>query len=137
MTEKLTSEESWQFLREREFGRLAFHLAGEVHITPINYAADESSLLFRTSEGNKLLGIVMHEDVAFEVDEITDDEACSVIVRGKAHHLEGEDAYRAEHVGVRPWLGHGKHNVVEIVPTQVTGRRFELSKPWVSIMPQA
>ena len=30
----------WQMLHEEEFGRLAFHLADEVHLVPINYAVD-------------------------------------------------------------------------------------------------
>ena len=63
---KLDRDACWEFLRGHEFGRLAFHLAGEVHITPINYAVDGQTLLFRTSEGNKLLGVVMNDDVAFE-----------------------------------------------------------------------
>ncbi len=49
---ELTSAECWQMLRDEEFGRLAYRLVDEVHITPINYAVQESSLLFRTAEGN-------------------------------------------------------------------------------------
>ena len=47
----MTADECWQMLKENEFGRLAFHLAGEVHITPINYAVDNRTMLFRTAEG--------------------------------------------------------------------------------------
>ena len=35
---ELTSEECWEMLRHEEFGRLAYRLVDEVHITPINYA---------------------------------------------------------------------------------------------------
>ena len=55
----MTDDECWEFLRSREFGRLAFHLVEQVHITPINYAVDHETLLFRTAPGSKLLGIVM------------------------------------------------------------------------------
>ena len=51
----LTSEECWELLHDEEFGRLAFRLVDEVHITPINYAVEGGSLLFRTAEGSKLL----------------------------------------------------------------------------------
>ena len=54
---ELTSEECWEMLREEEFGRLAYRLVDEVHITPINYAVEGGSLLFRTAEGNKLLAV--------------------------------------------------------------------------------
>ena len=135
MSEKLTHEECWEFLRAHEFGRLAFHLSGEVHITPINYAVDEETLLFRTGQGNKLLGIVMSDDVAFEIDDFSGDHAWSVVVRGKARRLEGQEIYRAEHVGVRPWVGQDKHEVVEITPTGITGRAFDVSRPWQHIIP--
>ncbi|MGB4835584.1 MAG: pyridoxamine 5'-phosphate oxidase family protein, partial [Nostocoides sp.] len=36
----LSDEQCWEFLGNHEFGRLAFHLAGEVHIAPVNYVAD-------------------------------------------------------------------------------------------------
>jgi hypothetical protein len=52
---ELTSEECWEMLRDEEFGRLAYRLVDAVHITPINYAVESGSLLFRTAEGNKLL----------------------------------------------------------------------------------
>lgn len=42
----LTPEQCWEMLRGDEFGRLAFRLVDEVHITPINYAVDGQSLLF-------------------------------------------------------------------------------------------
>ena len=58
MTE-LSLEECWEMLRAEEFGRLAFRLVDEVHITPINYAVDGETLLFRTAEGNKLLSAAM------------------------------------------------------------------------------
>ena len=66
----MTTEECWEFLRLPEFGRMAFHLAEQVHITPINYAVDGETLLFRTAEGSKLLAVVMNPDIAFEIDAL-------------------------------------------------------------------
>lgn len=127
---KLTTDECWEMLRDNEFGRLAFHLAGEVHITPVNYAVDGRTLLFRTAEGNKLLGVVMNDDVAFEIDEYDDEHARSVILRGTARVLEGQEAYRSENVPLRPWVNTEKYNVVEIAPKEMSGRAFDLEKPW-------
>lgn len=133
----LSTEECWGFLSEQEFGRLAFRLVDEVHLTPINYAVDTQTgsrtLLFRTAEGAKLLAAAMHSEVAFEIDEFGDETARSVVVRGRARILEGLDAHRSENVPLRPWVGSEKHNVVEIEPFEVTGRSFELHRPWTNL----
>ena len=47
---ELTTEECWAALRKDEFGRLAYRLGDEVHIAPLNYAVDGSTLLFRFLE---------------------------------------------------------------------------------------
>ena len=97
----LDEDECWAMLRDNEFGRLAFHLADEVHIVPINYAVDaDNHLVFRTAEGSKLLGLTMNADVAFEIDDFTDGTAQSVVVRGRAHKLEGPRARAAEQLSL-------------------------------------
>ncbi|QBF46220.1 pyridoxamine 5'-phosphate oxidase family protein [Janibacter limosus] len=133
---ELSRDECWELLRSNEFGRLAFHLMGEVHIVPINYASDHEVLLFRTSQGNKLLGVVMQSDVAFEIDGYVEDEAWSVIVRGDARVLEKrDDRERAENSRLRSWIPTDKEVFVEIVPEEITGRRFDLDKPWEHAIP--
>ena len=132
---ELTSEECWQMLRDEEFGRLAFRLVDEVHITPINYAVEGGSLLFRTAEGNKLLAVVMGSEVAFEIDRYREDSARSVVVRGTARLLPEDEAHRAENIPLRPWVPTLKYNVVEIQPKVVSGRAFELSRPWLHLRP--
>jgi uncharacterized protein len=128
---ELDQEECWAALHAEEFGRLAYRLGDEVNLVPLNYAVDGDTLLFRTAEGSKLLAIVMHPDVVFEIDSYDEDSAQSVIVRGRARLLEEDEAHRAESTRLRPWLPTLKYNVVEIVPVQVTGRRFDLSRPWL------
>jgi len=131
----LHPEESWRFLREHEFGRLAFHLVGEVHIVPINYALDGERLIFMTAEGSKLFGVTANNDVAFEVDEIVDDRATSVIVRGRAKTLEGQAAYVVERLPVRPWIYTPTSVVVAIQVEEISGRRFDLTRPWLRDLP--
>ncbi len=130
---KLSHDDCWQMLREEEFGRLAFRLVDEVHITPINYAVDHDTLLFRTAAGNKLLSVAMDSEVAFEIDRYDDTSASSVVVRGSARILPEDEAHRAENVPLRPWVGTPKYNVVEIHPRTITGRAFELSRPWLHL----
>jgi nitroimidazol reductase NimA-like FMN-containing flavoprotein (pyridoxamine 5'-phosphate oxidase superfamily) len=133
---ELTLEECWEMLRRHELGRLAFHLTDEVHITPVNYAVDEDTLLFRTAEGSKLLAVVMNADVAFEIDEHDEHTACSVILRGSAELLDEHSAHRAENLPLRPWVENPKYNVVEITPTEISGRRFRLHRPWLHEIPE-
>jgi uncharacterized protein len=133
----MTTDECWEMLRANEFGRLAFHLAGEVHLTPINYAVDHDTLLFRTAEGSKLLGVEMNPDVAFEIDEFDEHHARSVVVRGVARHLGEAEEHRAENVPLRPWVATLKYDVVEIRPTEISGRKFELSRPWLHMIPES
>ena len=124
--EVLDDDECWEALRADELGRLAYRLADEVNIVPLNYAVDGETLLFRTAEGSKLLGVVMDADVVLEIDGHDDQFAQSVIVRGVARVLSEAEEHRVENVALRPWLDTLKYNVVEIRPTRITGRRFKL-----------
>jgi uncharacterized protein len=134
VTTELTTDECWEALKRDEFGRLAYLLGDEINLVPVNYAVDGETLLFRTAEGDKLLGVVMHPEVVFEIDHFPDDDhAVSVIVRGSARKLEEDEAHRAENVPLRPWVDTLKYNVVEIQPTRLTGRRFELHRPWLHL----
>lgn len=125
---ELSLDECWELLRAHAMGRLAFHLADQVNITPINYVVDKDTLLFRTAEGSKLLGVVMNENVAFEIDGESGHTAWSVIVRGTAKLLDEFAAHRADDLPLRPWVGSYKYNVVEITPNAITGRRFVLDQ---------
>lgn len=124
---ELTTEECWEVLRGQEFGRLAYLLGDEVNIAPVNYTVVGETLLFMTAEGSKLLGVVMHPEVVFEVDRHDDDFAHSVIVRGRARQLPESEEHRVEGSGLRTWIDTLKYNVVEIAPTRITGRRFRLT----------
>ena len=131
VTTELDQDECWAALRAQEFGRLAYRLCDQIGLVPLNYAVDGDTLLFRTAEGSKLLGIVMHPDVVFEIDQYGEESAHSVIVRGKARLLEEDEAHRADTSRLRTWLATLKYNVVEIEPLEITGRRFVLARPWL------
>jgi hypothetical protein len=134
--QELHELECWERLAECEFGRLAYHLVDEVHIVPINYTvATRQRLLFRTAEGSKLLGVVMHSDVAFEIDGIEGEQAWSVVARGRGRRLDGPEAREADDLPLRPWVDTPKFNVVAIEVTEVTGRAFHLDRPWRHMRP--
>lgn len=135
---EMTAEECWAMLGTHEFGRLAFRVVDEQHITPINYAVDRDAdgrdvLLFRTAPGSKMLAVALGGEVAFEIDDFSGETAMSVVVRGSARLLEEDEEHRAENLPLRPWVGTPKYDVVEISPVEVTGRRFELTRPWLHL----
>jgi nitroimidazol reductase NimA-like FMN-containing flavoprotein (pyridoxamine 5'-phosphate oxidase superfamily) len=124
----LAEDEAWEFLRRHQFGRLAYHLVGEVHIVPLNYAVSQRYVLFRTAPGSKLLGIVMNENVAFEVDRVDDDNATSVVVRGVASLLRDTAADRADALLVPSWVPTDKDEIVAIDVREISGRKFQLDR---------
>lgn len=132
----LSDLECWEMLNAQEFGRMAFHLLDEVHIVPLNYAVDrDRRIVFRTAEGSKLLGLTINDDVAFEIDEFTEDWAQSVVIRGRARQLEGLEADATDQLPLRPWVDTAKFNVIAIEVDEINGRRFELTRPWLHMRP--
>jgi hypothetical protein len=125
----LSVDECWELLEAEEFGRLAYRLVDEVHVVPINYLADNRSLLFRTAGGNKLLAAALHSDVAFEIDWQDERSAWSVVVRGRLQRLPEDEEDRVDDLPLHPWVPTLKYNVVELVPSEVTGRFFHLQRP--------
>ena len=125
---ELTQEECWDFLASQELGRLAFRLLDEVHIVPINYLVDDATLLFRTAPGAKLLAAELESDVAFEIDWHDDQAAWSVVARGHIRRLDEAEEDRVDALPLRSWLDTPKYDVVQLVPTSVTGRRFVLTR---------
>ncbi len=127
--EHLPEDECWALLSKAEVGRLAVAAAGTVDIFPINHKAQRRRLFFRTAPGAKLSDLLANSTVAFEVDGWTEDEAWSVVVKGTAGPVHGvDDLVTAEQAHPAPWVPHGKHTLVEITPTELSGRRFRRRK---------
>ena len=126
--EMLTSDRSWELLGTQELGRLVTHVGETIDIFPVNYVVDGEGILFRTAPGSKLFELTVNTDVLFEVDDHTDTDAWSVIIRGYATALEADaDVQRAETAGLRPWIPTVKRVYVRIAPTSVSGRAFRRS----------
>ncbi|MEO7122363.1 MAG: pyridoxamine 5'-phosphate oxidase family protein [Lacisediminihabitans sp.] len=123
--EVLSDEESWDVLRAYTLGRIGTSAGGVVDIFPINYYADGSSILFRTSPGNKLVELTVNNKVTFEIDGYTDQLAWSVIVKGTAQVLDRDsEVEEAEALPLNSWLPTMKSAYVRITPHSVSGRRF-------------
>lgn len=115
----------WERLAGQQLGRIVTGVGDAIDIFPVNFIVDERSILFRTAEGSKLFALTVDDRVLFEVDDHTDTDAWSVIVRGRAHRLDSSaDVARADTLGLAPWIPTLKYNYVRVTPTAVSGRAF-------------
>ena len=126
--EILDEQQCQHLLASKDIGRIAFSVQGEPEIFPVNYAADGSTVVFRTGEGTKLQLAVMLR-VAFEVDDWDPATGVgwSVVIKGVAEEItSGIDqfamALRSRRVvplapGVREYW-------IAVYPGEITGRRF-------------
>lgn len=116
-------------LENTQHGRLVLTAAGETDVFPINYRAHDGLLLLRTAPGTKLAELTINENVVFQADGITSDEAWSVVVKGRARVLEqSSDIAAAEALNLKTWIPTLKDFYVEIKPSRVSGRHFNLGE---------
>ncbi|MFB7892569.1 pyridoxamine 5'-phosphate oxidase family protein [Microbacterium sp. NPDC056044] len=122
----LSDEECWERLRGQELGRLVTRVGDVLDIFPVNYVVDGTSVLFRTAQGSKLFELTVNDEVLFEVDDHTDTDAWSVILRGRAHPLDrSAEVERADGLGLKPWIPTLKYTYVRVEATSLSGRAFE------------
>ena len=69
------------------------------------------------------------------VDEIVDDRATSVIIRGRAKILEGQDRYIIEQLPIRPWVPSPKSVVVAIEVDEISAARSTSAVPGCTTSP--
>jgi len=121
----LTEEESWELLAGQKLGRLATSVAGEPEIFPVSFAVSGQRIFLRTKPGTKLAEVTISPRVAFEADELGDDAAWSVVVKGRAQVLERDaDLDEARATGLVTYVEDGKTVWIRITPSDVSGRRL-------------
>jgi nitroimidazol reductase NimA-like FMN-containing flavoprotein (pyridoxamine 5'-phosphate oxidase superfamily) len=126
---ELDDEQSWNLLEATRHGRLVVSVAGEPDIFPVNYLASGRKIYLRTAPGNKLAQLTINSSVLLETDGILSDEAWSVVLRGTARVLSNSAELAAvEELGLKTWVPTLKDFYVEVVPTSVSGRHFELGE---------
>lgn len=118
----------WQLLAGEEVGRLAVAVAHQPDIYPVNFAVVDSTIVFRTAEGTKLLALVIGPEVAFEVDGFDAEAgtAWSVVVKGHAEEVALYDELDDAAFPVFPWSATPKGHVVRVIAEEVSGRRFHV-----------
>lgn len=121
----LTDEQCWEHLYTQELGRIVTQAHGVLDIFPVNYVVDDGSLVFRTAGGSKLFELTINDEVLFEVDDYTTQDAWSIVVRGHARRLDtAEEVAHADTLPLTPWIPTLKYNYVRITPTSISGRTF-------------
>jgi nitroimidazol reductase NimA-like FMN-containing flavoprotein (pyridoxamine 5'-phosphate oxidase superfamily) len=126
---ELDDEQSWKLLEATRHGRLVVSVAGEPDIFPVNYLASGRKIYLRTAPGNKLAQLTINSSVLLETDGVLSDEAWSVVLRGTARVLSNSAELAAvEELGLKTWVPTLKDFYVEIVPTSVSGRHFQLGE---------
>lgn len=126
---ELDDEQSWRLLNATKHGRLVVSVAGEPDIFPVNYLTSDRKIYLRTAPGNKLAQLTINSRVLFETDGVLSDEAWSVVLRGTARVLtNSSELATVEELGLKTWVPTLKDFYVEIVPTSVSGRHFQLGE---------
>ncbi|TQK20389.1 pyridoxamine 5'-phosphate oxidase-like protein [Microbacterium sp. SLBN-154] len=121
----LDDDQCWERLRDHRLGRLVTRVGDVLDIFPVNYVVDDETILFRTAEGSKLFELTVNDEVLFEVDDYSDEEAWSVVIRGRAQRLDtSAEVERADGLGLSPWIPTLKYVYVRIVAHAVSGRAF-------------
>ena len=121
----LSETECWNLLSGVALGRLVTSVDGQPAIFPVNFVVQHHTVLFRTSEGTKLVSAAINNQVLFEADDHGVTEGWSVIVKGTARILRtDEEIDEAERAQLLPWTATVKQHYVRIRPLSVTGRRF-------------
>lgn len=122
---EIDEELCWKAIESSDLGRLAVAQDEKIHIFPVNYAVNGTKIYFRTAPGSKLLAVKHPTQVALEIDAVDDTAAYSIVVKGRAVHVDSpSEVASAEELPLDAWIPTLKLRWVRIAPTEVTGRVF-------------
>jgi nitroimidazol reductase NimA-like FMN-containing flavoprotein (pyridoxamine 5'-phosphate oxidase superfamily) len=123
----LNEEECRSLLRSQRVGRIALAGANPA-VLPVLFTLLDDDVVFSTAPGQKLIAALLHERVAFEVDEIDDTQhgGWSVNVVGPAEEIvHPEELRRVRALSLEPWAGAARDRVVRIRTERISGRRID------------
>lgn len=124
--DQIPRAEALQLLGTVSFGRVAFTRRGQPAVRVVNHVVDGGAIIIRTSEWSDLASAASGGDVvAYEADQIDPQRQAgwSVVVRGPAQEVSGDDAARwMERLST--WAPGPRHFVVRIDPVFVSGIRL-------------
>ena len=128
---ELTPRECWDLMATGGIGRVATTTDEGPIVLPVNFIADQQTIVIRTSAYGVIGRIGPAAELAFEVDHLDETmrEGWSVLLVGGMERLEDPDEVAAlvKSHGHEPWPGGARNLVLRIRPRRVTGRRIEAS----------
>lgn len=129
---ELSREESEALLRLGVVGRVAVSTPDGPHIVPVNYSVVDDAVVLRTTPYS-VLGLHARDAVvAFEVDQLDQDQhhGWSVLARGRSEAVtDAEELERIEAVcPPRPWASGNRPLFLRIAWTELSGRK--LGRGW-------
>ena len=126
--QELTRAEAMKLLQMHSYvGRIGFVVDGKPLILPVNYLAEDDSIVFCTEPGTKLSAIGGGAPVVFEVDDSRPlyHAGWSVVVKGVAREISDPDELETLRRGpLHSWATRATEHWVRISLDEVTGRRI-------------
>jgi len=126
--EELPREECLRLLqRESYVGRVGFIVEGRPMVLPVNYLAEERSLVFCTPLGTKLSHLAGGAPVAFEVDASRSlyQSGWSVVVQGTANEVVDDRELELLRRGpLKSWATPSSGHWIRITIEEISGRRI-------------
>lgn len=122
---ELSEAECKQLLAEHTAGRVGFMAPDGPQILPVTYQFRNGSVIFRTSPVGVLAGLVRRSSVAFEIDDIDEQNKSgwSVLVLGFAEAMAHDYLLTsAWETGPVPWADGVRNLFIEIKPRKISGR---------------
>lgn len=124
----MSRERCIELLEASHVGRVGWQASDGQQILPVSYAYHQGTIVFRTSPYGALSELVQAHDVAFEVDELDQNERLgwSIVVQGRAQAVEEpQDLVQFWTIDeVSPWAAGIRNLFVQITPTRTTGRQL-------------
>ena len=122
---ELSEAECQELLAQHTAGRVGFMAPDGPQILPVTYQYRNGDVIFRTSPAGALSGLVRRTSVAFEIDDIDEQNRSgwSVLVLGfaeaMAHNYLLTSAWET---GPVPWADGVRNLFIEIKPRKISGR---------------
>ncbi len=126
--EILTEAECEALIPQAPIGRVVFvDEKGQPLALPVNFRWQETGIVFRTLEGQKMRAAVMKQPMSFEVDrwDPYTHTGWSVLVKGRASLVEDwAEMQVLEGLGDMPWADEQwRASWIRVTPMEITGRR--------------
>jgi uncharacterized protein len=107
------------------------------HDRPVNFVVDADTIVFSTSEGEKLDAVREGRTLTFEVDEVelALQAGWSVLAVGSAEVIiSPAQIHRIEQLHLAPWVASPGRVFVRLLASEVTGRRLPVHPGKITIV---